>query len=752
MSKLSSYSRRASLMMATVSVIGLCASAHAYAQTAAPAATDGGEVLVTASRRSEHAKDVPVSLTSISGEKLGVLNSGGQDIRLLSGRTPSLVVESSFGRTFPRFYIRGLGNTDFDVNSPQPVSVVYDDVALESPMLKAFPIFDLADVEVLRGPQGTLFGRNTPAGVVKLDSAKPSDTFGGYVSGTLGSFGQKNFEGAVTDSLGGGFSFRLSGMEQHRDDWVNNVSTVNTLAKKKLEGYTDRAARLQIAYKHDNFDALLNIHGRSLDGTPRVFRAGLFKKGSNDFNDGFDVKTVSLDGVTSQTLSSEGIDLHLNWTFDNLGTLRSITGYETAKVESSGDIDGGDVYDDSLALNHAASGIGFDSTGGISKPEELSQELRFEFNPWGAFRGQLGAYYFDQKLYYSELSYDTTGAANSDLEHHDTDKNWGAFASGEFKATDALTIRAGVRYSNDKKHSLVDGLAACGGFCTTIPLPATASLKGDNVSGDLSATYTVTPNFNWYARAATGYQAPAIQDRVNFIFDFTGLQTAKAETVDSVETGFKSAFFDHKLSLDADVYAYGVKNMQLTSVGGAGNSAHLVNAKKVDAYGLEFDLTAKPIDNLVLTAGGSYNHTEIKDPNLTVGACGSDCTMIDTVDGGGRALIDGNPLPQAPKYVLNMTARYAWPLGNGAQIFAYTDWFYRSEINYFLYEAKEFTGRPETIGGLRLGYLTSGGTEYAVFVRNITNQIRAESAIDFDNLTGMVNDPRTFGVSIRKSF
>ncbi len=756
MSKLSASSRHTVALLATVSAISLFASAPAaFAQDAAPAAPAAGdttEVVVTASRRSEHAKDVPVSLTSISGEKLDVLNSSGQDIRLLSGRTPSLIVESSFGRTFPRFYIRGLGNTDFDVNSPQPVSVVYDDVALESPMLKSFPVFDLADVEVLRGPQGTLFGRNTPAGVVKLDSAKPSDTFGGYFSGTLGSYGQKNMEAAVTDSLGGGFSFRLSGMEQHRDDWVNNTSTVNTLAKSKLEGYTDRAARFQLAYKAEDFDALLNIHGRSLDGTPRVFRAGLFKKGSNGFNDGFNVKNVSLDGVTSQSLTSSGIDLHLNFTLGSIGTLRSITAYETAEVESSGDIDGGDVYDGSLALNHAAAGIGFDSTGGKSKPQETSQELRLEFNPWGAFRGQVGAYYFDQKLYYSELSYDTTGAANSDLEHHDKDTTWGVFASGDYKVSDALTVRGGLRYSNDKKHSLVSGLAACGGFCTTIPLPATASLKGDNVSGDLSATYVVTPNINWYARYASGYQAPAIQDRVNFIFDFTALQTAKAETVNSIETGIKGAFFDHKLSLDADVYAYGVKNMQLTSVGGAGNSAHLVSAKKVDAYGIEFDATAHPIDNLILTAGGSYNYTQIKDPGLTVGACGSACTMIDALDSSGHALINGNPLPQAPKYVLNFTGRYAWPLGNGSQVFAYTDWFYRSEVNYFLYEAAEFKGRPETIGGLKVGYLTPKGLELAVFVRNITNQIRAESAIDFDNLTGMVNDPRTFGVSVRKSF
>jgi hypothetical protein len=105
---------------------------------------------VTAQRRVENAKDVPVALSAIQGEKLDVLGSAGDDIRFLAARVPSLNIESSYGRAFPRFYIRGLGNTDFDLNASQPVSLVYDDVVQESPLLKGFPLFDLANVEVLR--------------------------------------------------------------------------------------------------------------------------------------------------------------------------------------------------------------------------------------------------------------------------------------------------------------------------------------------------------------------------------------------------------------------------------------------------------------------------------------------------------------------------------------------------------------------------------------------------------------------------
>ena len=115
-----------------------------------PAVLDTIEV--TATRRVQNIQDVPMAITAVSGEKLDVLTSGGDDVRLLAGRLPSLNIESSYGRSFPRFYVRGLGNTDFDLNASQPVSLVYDDVVQENPILKGFPMFDMDQVEMYRGP------------------------------------------------------------------------------------------------------------------------------------------------------------------------------------------------------------------------------------------------------------------------------------------------------------------------------------------------------------------------------------------------------------------------------------------------------------------------------------------------------------------------------------------------------------------------------------------------------------------------
>ncbi|HSS85507.1 MAG TPA: TonB-dependent receptor plug domain-containing protein, partial [Reyranella sp.] len=289
----------------------------AAAQDAAPArdAVVLDALQVTAQRRVENAKDVPVSISAIQGEKLDILGSAGDDIRFLSARVPSLNIESSYGRAFPRFYIRGLGNTDFDLNASQPVSLVYDDVVQESPLLKGFPLFDLAGVEVLRGPQGTLFGRNTPAGVVKFDSARPSQDADGYLKVAYGSYDTWNVQGAYGGPLTDKWSARVSALYQRRDDWFTNTRA-NT-PSQGFEGYDEYALRGQLLFTPTpEFTALLGAHVMHLDGTPQIFRANIIKPGSNDLVDGFDERKISIDGRNEQSLDSNGASMRLRWDWD----------------------------------------------------------------------------------------------------------------------------------------------------------------------------------------------------------------------------------------------------------------------------------------------------------------------------------------------------------------------------------------------------------------------------------------------------
>ena len=205
-----------------------------------------------------------------------------------------------------------------------------------------------------------------------------------------------------------------------------------------------------------------------------------------------------------------------------------------------------------------------------------------------------------------------------------------------------------------------------------------------------------------------------------------------------------------------------MKNQQLTAVGGGNNANRLINAKKTAGTGVEFNLELLPMPQLLLSLSGSYNDVKFKDPNLQVEACGNGCTIRDRITVPANPAqfkfaptvdINGNQLPQAPKTTLALTARYTWALGNGDEVYVYTDWTYRSKIGFFLYDAVEFTGKSLTEGGLRLAYVFGDGRyEAALFGRNITNQIRTTGAIDFNNLTGFINDPRTYGLSFKALF
>jgi iron complex outermembrane receptor protein len=700
------------------------------------------EVLVTAERRSENIRDVPNSVSTVSRENLDVLATGGQDIRVLSGRTPSLYAESSFGRAFPRFYIRGYGNTDFRLNASQPVSLIYDEVVQENPILKGFPIFDIDQIEVLRGPQGTLFGRNTPGGVIKFDSVMPESDLGGYINVSEATYNTANLEGAINIPFGEGWAARVSGLYQHRDDYVGNSLTGED---DLYEGYNDRAARAQLEYDSDDFTALFNAHLRSLDGTARLFRANIIQAGSNDLVDGFDADSLAADGANRQELNILGGSARLRWDFGNFA-LYSITGYESMDAYSRGDIDGGF----GCGFCGLPNGPGFvpfpsETADAIPTLDQFTQEIRVESQLSGALNWQAGLYYFDEDYDTEFFSYDTLagGVQNQYLRSNQTNTAWALFGSITYDLTEAFNLRAGVRYTDDEK-DFVAGTPE--GFTFAPGLPTTASLSDDNVSWDLAGTYALTESVNLYARVATGFRSASVQPAG----PFGNQSVAEPETNTSFEVGIKADLLDRIASVYFNLYRYEVKDQQLTAVGGASNAVRLLNAKETVGQGAELDLQAYLTPQLLVTLGASYNDTEINDDSISVGVCFA-CTVTDPIV-GGLAVIDGNRLPQAPEWITNFTLRYGMPVGNG-ELFAYTDWAYRSDVNFFLYESTEFTGQELLEGGLRVGYNWSEGKyEAALFGRNITDEEVAVGAIDFNNLTGFLNEPRIWGVQFQAKF
>jgi outer membrane receptor protein involved in Fe transport len=712
-------------LSATCGAAALCAAIAAA--PSAMAQDTVGEVIVTAQKRSENLQDVPVSVAALSGEALQSTFAAGEDILALSGKVPGLYAESSNGRVAPRFYIRGLGNSDFDLAASQPVSIIQDEVVLENVVLKSSPLFDLQQVEVLRGPQGTLFGRNTTAGIVKFDSIKPSEELKARAAATYGSYNTITFDGGVGGALvPGKVAARASLLIQHRDNWIDNTFTRQDDA---LGGFDEKAARLQVLFTPtEQLSALFNIHGRDLEGTAAVFRANILSPGSNKLNSRYDRDKVAFDAGANnpQAYDGWGTSAKVDYDFGAV-TLTSISAYESTDGSSRGDIDGGNLTTTGPFLFPS------ESTDGIKQLDQVTQELRLASDTDGPLSWQVGAFYFDSSY---QIRTDPGFAPATTLEQNN--KSWAVFGQASYKATEALTLTGGLRYTSDDKDLKV--------ISSPNSNVAPVSVSDEKASWDLSAFYTVADNVSVYAKVASGFRGPSIQGRD--IAFFSPPSVAQSETIMSYELGLKSELLDRRVRLNGAVFTYTIDDPQFSAVGGGSNSNRLINAKKGEAYGVEVDGEFVVNENLTLTAGYSYAKTEIKDSTLAVAVC-SMCTITDPKNGAGQALINGNPFPNAPEYTLDFTARYAVPFGADGELFAFTDWKKQGLTNFFLYESKEFYSKGDFEGGLKLGYAKlDGAWEAALFARNITDEDNLKGAIDFTNNTAFVNEPRVIGVSL----
>lgn len=734
------------------------------------------EIIVTATKREETLQDVPISVATLSGERLNSLFTGGEDVLALANRVPGLYAESSNGRAAPRFYLRGLGNIDFDLAASQPVSFVMDEVVMENVVLKSFPLFDLENVEIIRGPQGTLFGRNTTAGIVKFNTRRPTHDSNGYVSGSLGTYTTGNVEAAFGGSLSPDtLAARVSFLYRTRDDWIANGFTGGG---DVMGEYEEVAGRVQLLWTPTNsFDALLSLQARSMDGTASIFRANVFTTGSNELNQNFDRDVVYYDGGDNnpQGYDGFGATLTLDWDFGE-AELTSITSYQDADGSSRGDIDGG-VWDPTGTVPippnvTSTSGPGQPTTfpGFILFPsvtedgadtDQFTQEFRIASDTVGPFSWQVGAFYFDSELQVTTDSFASFGfvdVQHTIVVHENT--TWAIFGQGSYDVSDQLTLTAGVRYTDDEKDFRVQqfgqlwlDLAGIGDPCCAAGV-SPINVQDDEVSWEISANYATTDNSSLYGRVASGFRAQTIQGR-----DVAFLETptvAVPETITSFEVGYKADLAGDRLRLNAAAFYYTIDDMQLSIIGGATNTNQVINANEGEATGLEVDLDWLATDNLVISLGFAWNDTEINDPTLSTVPCGSgQCTPLDPVDpaDASRVLLDGNPFPRTPETSWNFSARWGTPVGNDGEFFVFTDWIYQGETVMPLYESLEFNTDGQYEGGLKIGYRNLDQEwEVALFGRNITDEENVKGFIDFNNNTGFVNEPAVWGIEARKDF
>ncbi len=716
-------------------------------------------IVVTAQKREENIQKVPISITTFDAEQFRLLTGGAADVKFLSGRVPSLVLESSFGRAFPRFYIRGLGNTDFDLNASQPVSMVVDEVVLENPVVKGMPLFDIERVEVLRGPQGTFFGRNTPAGVVKFDTVKPSDeeTRLRCAPPTAPSTTStcRPRSAAASDT----FSARASVLYQSQSDWVDNGFTGE---KDALGGFdtTARAPAVPVdAERQVRAPCSTCTAGRST-ARPASSAPTSSSKGSNDLVDDFEQDTVYQDGLNDQDdrrlrrlaqvrlrLRRRHADLGHRLR-DDLEDVQPRRHRRRLRRRLRPAVRPG-LHPVRLRDRPTASRTSTSSPRSCVWPGKASDTIDWLF----------GLFYFDESFTAETFSYNSLAPGNPQdgyaFQTQDTDV-LGAFTSWDFRPIEHWLFKAGLRYTTDEKDFAAERPDPT--FQLPTDGPIQVSTDADLVTWDLSATWEASAQTNFYGRIGTGFRAPSIQGRILFCADFEGgnnpatncVSIADEEEILSTEIGMKTESADRKVRLNLAVYDFKVDGQQIVAVGGQYNTATLLNADTTNGYGFEANLDWAPSQYLLITLGGSYNHTDIDDPNLLVAPCGGGCTVTDPFV-NGLAKVDGNALPNAPEWIFDGIIDFRMPAGDGV-FFSSLDWAYQSEKSFFLYESKEFNSDSFEVG-LRAGYtFAEAKYEVALFARNLLDEEILQGAIDFDNLTGMTNEPRLIGIEFSTRF
>ncbi|WP_068072025.1 TonB-dependent receptor [Novosphingobium lentum] len=733
-------------------------------------------IVVTAQRRSEDAMKVPVAVSVLTTQALHDYQSAGADTLLsLSGKVPSLYVESTTGRIFPRFYIRGLGNIDFYLGASQPVSVIQDDVVEEHVVLKSNPAFDIAQVEVLKGPQGSLFGRNTTAGIVKFDSVQPSTDWNGQGSVSYSRYNSINADAGVGGPLSsdGSLSFRLSGLYQHRDNWISNTyagpSDDGTVpGKNVMGGFNERDVRLQfLAKPTDALSLRLSGHYRDYDGSASIFYRGSIIKGTHTVPDNFDRTVVAYDEAQNnpQAYKTHGISLKADYDM-GFATLTSITAWEHASGFSRGDTDGGAAANfGGVAPNICAVGCG-ESQGRLRSLNQWSQEVRIASPDTGRFKWQLGGIYFDSRdmtefdqraFFLTSNVLGTTPNPNNWVLLRNVNTSWAVFGQASYQLTDQLTATGGVRVTRDEKDTTLLKTANSIANVSTFGGATHVNLADTKPSWDASLLYSASRDLSFYARVARGFRGPTIQGR-SAVFN-SPFTTATSETNTSYEAGLKSAWLDGAVHFNLTGFYYVVKNIQLNGNDSNGNGV-LFNANKAKGYGMEAELAIKPVTNFSMNVGLSLLHTEIQDPNVfaQTGAAGGvlSQTVLNPVVRVGNnyfAQINGNTLPNAPTFNLNISGRYDLPLGEGqGRLFVGGDFNMQGKVNYVLYKSVEYISNGNFELGLKAGY-AFGRYEVAGFARNLTNKTNLVGVIDTSNYrAGIYNEPRVFGVMLSGSF
>ena len=713
----------------------------------------GEPIIVTAQRRSQNVQDVPIAISAFGGDTL--TEASIRDPRDLTLLVPSLSMQAGTAASTTSLFIRGVGIGDFNSNTTGAVGVYVDDVFLGANSGKLFNVFDSEGIEILKGPQGTLYGRNTTAGAIRFSSRKPTDYFTADANILYGRFDEFVAEAGVGGPIAGeALTFRAAGTYHRRDGTTLNRVTgnkVNDIDRWALRGIIDLRPT-------DDLLLRLSVHGGKSTGGARQFQhrgqgVDFFGNpatlpdgtptdglGYADTDDDIFAGDYNVEGA--ERISTFGASLTGELQLGSV-LLTSITAYEQVNRETLEDTDASPA---DLVVAYYE-----------DRPRQFSQEVRLQSDDGGDFNWIIGGYYFHDELK-TDNAFDLLRSLRDPNDllgtfdpvnslgllrypyTQDTD-SYALFGQADIPLTDRLTATAGLRYSHDtiamEYRSLFDaigGIAPTKAYSdVTVPILDFAGEESfEDLSWRLALNYDLDDTLV-YASFSKGYNSGGFAGGAST--DLVQLQPFGSEKLYAYEVGLKTEFLNRLVQFNAAAFYYDYRDLQVFvfDLTGPIPVQRKVNAGNARVYGFEADTTIRPSRNFDLFAS---------------------ITLLDgkyeEFDAFGGAAFSGNRMVNAPEFSAAGGVNFRFPLGAGGDLKARIDGSYTSSI--FLFPDNDPVSRVDDHGQVnaRLAWQNaSESLELAMWGKNIFGEKYITSyapVITSDQLN--YNDPSTYGVQL----
>jgi iron complex outermembrane receptor protein len=760
------------------------------------------EIVVTAQKRAENLQEVPVSVSAISGSAVEMFRF--RDAADITAQIPNLQATTTAGDGFPIFSLRGVAMNDFSFNQASPVASYVDEVYKGNPAIQGVQIFDLERIEVLRGPQGTLYGKNSTGGAVNFITRKPSfEGSNGYITVGLGDYSRKEASGAFeTDLVEDVLAMRLAGTWTEVDGWFENKNP----GVDDANAVDEYGVRLSIAWRPtDSLEAIVRytktdqeavnygIQPQNIEEIGTGVGGGLYglynALGVSDqtdyFRENLDYREMESNSDRKRELSNDGVSVTVNWDLSDQYSLTSITSWDDGDIYNPEDADGstlrvleptysGDAtqYTQDLRITSDLDGAFNFIAGVYGSKEEISNATNIGFwqdvdmNADGNLEfldcaDVVSVTFFGGAATPSGAAMEDTlnglGLSMADFapagcqfdNEFDQDRtSYAAYFDGNYALNNSWTLRAGLRYTNDKTELSNFSARILGSDGTpvanTIPgdpvdpyaKVADQDFSDDEWTGKIGIDYMSESGMLVYASASHGYRSGAYNAQA--FQDPSELTQVDPEELDAFEVGIKHELMDGRVRLNGAAFFYTYENQQFINVDSATLAQTLINIEESEIKGLELELDAALLENLTIQAGLGYLDTEVTDG------------VLSGID------LEGNKLILAPELNFNLAVNWDIARTKICTIGLNASATYVDDFYFDVFNTDRFAQDGYWLSNARL-QLTGNEENWHVagWVKNLGDEEYATSAIDLSDFGfdyAHIGAPRTYGIELRYDF